>query len=74
METRFLRTMIALEGVDCLASFIKEMDLPTTFAEMGIGEDTTYRSVADSSNIISNGCFKPLTHDDIYEILMNCIE
>ena len=63
---------IALEGVDCLAAFIKEMDLPTTFAEMGIGEDTDYRSVADSSNIITNGCFNPLTSDDIYEILMEC--
>lgn len=63
---------IALEGIECLAAFIKEMGLPTTFAEMGIGVDTDYRSVADSSNIITNGCFKPLTHDDIYEILMDC--
>jgi len=62
----------ALKGIDCLVSFIKEMGLPTTFSEMGIGEDTDYRSIADSSNIITNGCFKPLTHDDIYEILMNC--
>lgn len=62
----------ALEGVVCLVSVIKEMGLPTTFAEMGIREDTDYRSVADSSNIITNGCFKPLTHDDIYEILMDC--
>ncbi|MCM1193139.1 MAG: iron-containing alcohol dehydrogenase [Lachnospiraceae bacterium] len=62
----------ALEGIDCLAAFIREMGLPTTFAEMGIGEGTDYRSVADSSNIITNGCFQPLTHDDIYEILMDC--
>lgn len=63
---------IALAGVECLAAFIKEMGLPTTFAEMGIGEDIDYRGVADSSNIITNGCFKPLTQDDIYEILMDC--
>ena len=35
-------------------------------------QDTDYRSIADSSNIITNGCCKPLTHDDIYEILMDC--
>lgn len=64
----------ALEGIECLAAFIKEMGLPTTFTEMGLGEDTDYRSVADSSNIITNGCFKPLTHDDIYEILIECKE
>ncbi|MDE7203184.1 MAG: iron-containing alcohol dehydrogenase, partial [Lachnospiraceae bacterium] len=65
-------TETALEGVACLAAFIREMGLPTTFAQMGLGEDTDYRSVADSSNIITNGCFNPLTHDDIYEILMEC--
>ncbi len=65
-------TETAKEGVACLAAFIREMGLPTTFADMGLSEDTDYRSVADSSNIITNGCFKPLTHDDIYEILMEC--
>ena len=65
-------TETALEGIECLSDFIKEMGLPTTFAEMGLREDTDYRSVADSSNIITNGCFKPLTHDDIYEILLDC--
>lgn len=65
-------TETAMEGVARLAAFIREMGLPTTFAGMGLSEDTDYRSVADSSNIITNGCFKPLTHDDIYEILMEC--
>lgn len=65
-------TEIALAGVGHLAAFIKEMELPTTFAEMGIGEDVDYRGVADSTNIITNGCFKPLTHDEIFEILINC--
>ena len=65
-------TEIALKGIECLAAFIREMGLPMTFAEMDIKEDTDYRGMADSSNIITNGCFKPLTHDDIYEILMDC--
>ncbi len=57
-------TEVALAGVERLAAFIKEMGLPATFAEMGIAEDTDYRGVADSSNIIMNGCFKPLTIDE----------
>ena len=65
-------TEVALAGVAHLAAFVKEMGLPTTFAEMGIGEGVDYRSVADSTNIITNGCFKPLTHDEIFEILMDC--
>lgn len=63
---------IAQEGICSLAAFIKEMELPTTFAEMGIDENTDYRGVADTSNIITNGCFKPLTHDEIFEILVAC--
>lgn len=66
-------TQTALEGVDCLTDFVKEMGLPATFAQMGLDENTDYRSVADSSNIIANGCFPPLSHDDIYEILRECM-
>ena len=62
----------AMEGIECLAAFVKEMGLPDTFAGMGIEEDTDFRRIADSTNIITNGCFHPLTHDDVYEILLNC--
>lgn len=62
----------AMEGIECLAAFVKEMGLPDTFAGMGIGEDTDFRRIADSTNIITNGCFPSLTHDDVYEILLNC--
>lgn len=48
---------VAQEGVQCLAAFIKEMGLPITFAEMGIEAHTDFRSVAESSNLITNGCF-----------------
>lgn len=62
----------AMEGIECLAAFVKEMGLPDTFAGMGIEEDTDFRRIADSTNIITNGGFHPLTHDDVYEILLNC--
>lgn len=62
----------ALAGVEALADFIKEIGLPTAFTEMGISKDTDFRAVADSTNITA-GCCKKLTHDEIYEILKECI-
>lgn len=62
----------ALAGVEALADFIKEMGLPTSFTEMGISEDTDFRAIADSANITA-GCCKKLSHDEIYEILKECI-
>ena len=59
-------------GIDALAAFIKEIDLPTSFAELGIPADTDFRAVADSTNITA-GCCKKLTHDEIYEILQECL-
>ena len=61
----------AAAGVDALAVFIQEIGLPTTFAELGIPADTDFRAIADSTNITA-GCCKKLTHDEIYEILMEC--
>lgn len=62
----------ALAGIEALADFIKEMGLPTSFKQMGISEDTDFRAVADSTNVTA-GCCKKLTHDEIYEILQECI-
>ena len=61
----------ALAGVEALADFIKEIGLPTTFAELGIPADTDLRAVADST-VLTAGCCKKLTHDEIYEILTEC--
>ena len=62
----------ALAGIEALAAFIKEMGLPTSFTQMGISEDTDFRAIANSTNITA-GCCKKLTHDEIYEILKECI-
>ena len=62
----------ALAGIETLADFIKEMGLPTSFTQMGISADTDFRAVADSTNITA-GCCKKLSHDEIYEILKECI-
>ena len=60
------------EGIDFLADFIREAGLPTTFSDMGITlDDATIRAIADST-IITPGCCKQLTPDEIVEILNEC--
>ena len=61
----------AAAGVNALADFIKEIGLPTSFAELGIPAGTDLRAVADST-VITAGCCKKLTHDEIYDILVEC--
>ncbi len=62
----------ALAGIQALADFIKEMGMPITFSQMGIAADTDFRAIANSTNITA-GCCKKLTHDEIFEILKECI-
>ena len=61
----------ALAGIEALAAFIKEIGLPTTFADMNIPADTDFRAIADST-VLTAGCCKKLTHDEMYDILMEC--
>lgn len=62
----------ALAGIEALADFIKEMGMPTTFSQMGIAGDTDFKAIANSTNITA-GCCKKLTHDEIFEILKECL-
>ena len=59
----------ALAGINNLADFIKEMGLPATFREMGITDTQCFQAVADSTNVTA-GCCKKLSHEEIYQILM----
>ena len=61
---------VALEGINALADFIKEMGLPTTFSEMGI-TDTDLKAIADST-IITGGCCKKLNKEELLDILIEC--
>lgn len=77
--TRFARTVFgketAEEGLEALCDFIKECGLPTKLGELKVTTPITrelLRSVADSSNIIKTNP-RELTHDEIYEILTECL-
>ena len=57
--------------VDALSAFIQEIGLPATFAEMGIPQDTDWRAIADST-VLTGGCAKKFTRDELYEVLNVC--
>ena len=57
--------------IDALTSFIGEVSLPTTFAEMGIPADTDYKAIADST-ILTGGCCKKFTKDELLAVLHEC--
>lgn len=63
---------LALAGIDTLTDFIKEVGMPTTLTEMGITDESILKAVADTCNITA-GCCKKLTHNEIFEILKECI-
>ena len=62
-------------AVDALAAFIRECGLPTKLSQLRSKAEITpelLRQVADSTNLLPNG-YKQLTHDEVYEILMECL-
>lgn len=63
---------LALAGIDALAGFIRELGLPTTLKELG-AEREQLREIADSCGI-SQGSYKPMTHEEILEIFQECYE
>lgn len=62
---------LAEAGVQALADFIKEIELPSTFTEMGITDKSVLKNVADTCNITA-GCCKKLSREEIFEILEEC--
>lgn len=63
---------IALAGIDALESFIKEIGMPATLREIGFDENTDLKVIADSCGI-SQGSYKKISHEEILEILKECL-
>ena len=63
---------LALAGIEALADFIKEIGLPTTLKELGV-DKTQLKEIADSCGI-SQGSYKPMTHEEILVIFQECYE
>ncbi|MCD8107213.1 MAG: iron-containing alcohol dehydrogenase [Oscillospiraceae bacterium] len=62
---------LAKSGIEALASFIREIGLPTTLRELGVNEDTDLKAIADSCNCVA-GAYKKMTHEEILEIFKEC--
>ena len=76
---RLGRAVFGVEGaeaaVDALAAFIRECGLPTRLGQLKSKVEITpelLRQVADSVNLLPNGP-RQLTHDEVYEILKECL-
>ncbi len=64
---------VALEGIDRLQTFIVEMGLPTSFAEMDSdASDETLHKVADTC-VLTGGCAKKLERSEVFQILTECL-
>lgn len=62
---------LALAGIEALTDFIKEVGLPTSLREIGVGETTDLKIIADSCNIIPGG-YQQMTHEEILKIFKEC--
>ena len=65
------REDLALAGVEALASFIRELGLPTTLRELGLTDRAVLELVADSSNLNAGG-YRQLTREEVLDILDAC--
>ena len=59
---------IALEGIDHLEAFFKEIGATTSLRELGIVDKSKLDAIADSCNLLTGG-YKILTHKDVRAIL-----
>ena len=59
---------LAAKGIDALENFIKEIDMPTRWSEMGITDEAVLRAAADTC-FLTPGCCKQFSRDEIFEIL-----
>lgn len=62
---------VALEGIEALENFIKEIGLPTTLRELGMTDKNMLPEIAESCNI-APGSYGNMTHKMILKILNKC--
>lgn len=65
-------TVAAKAGIDSLESFIKEIGLPSRWSEIGVTDRNILRKAADST-VITRGCCKQFTHDEMFDVLVKTI-
>lgn len=62
---------VAEAGLEALAAFIKELQLPTSLRELGLTDESILPEIAASVNLMP-GCYKKMTREEILTILQEC--
>ncbi len=62
---------MAAAGVDALAEFIREMELPTTLRELGVTDQKQLETIAASCHF-SMGAYRRISSEEILEIFQEC--
>lgn len=72
VETTNDDTRTALAGIAALKAFIREIGLPTHWHEIGITDEEILKKAADST-VITAGCCKKFTHEELFDVLKETI-
>ncbi|MEE0361122.1 MAG: iron-containing alcohol dehydrogenase [Prevotella sp.] len=59
-------------GINALEAFIREIGIPTRWAELGITDENVLRAAADTCLLMS-GCCKQFSRDELFEVLKECM-
>lgn len=65
-------SVAALKCIAALENFILEIGLPAHWSEIGITDEKVLRSAADTC-ILTPGCCKQFTRDEIFAVLKECL-
>ena len=59
-------------GINALEAFIREIGMPTRWAELGITDENVLRAAADTC-LLMPGCCKQVSRDELFEVLKECM-
>ena len=62
---------LAKAGVEALASFIKELGLPSTLRELGLADEKILKEITGSCSL-APGSYKKMSHEEILDIFREC--
>lgn len=59
-------------GINALEAFIREIGMPTRWAELGITDENVLRAAADTC-LLMPGCCKQFSRDELFDVLKECM-
>ena len=71
-ELQNMGKTVMLACIDALASFIREIGMPTRWSDIGVTAEATLRKAADST-VLTAGYCRRFTHDELFEVLKETI-